>query len=74
MEARRTNIDVLGLDAKRRDELLERLEDERLAFGFLRAFETERLDGVLLEHQPARLVRLELGQLEAACAKIHRQK
>ena len=73
METRRADIDFLGLDAQRRDEFLKRLEDEHLALRFLRTFEAKRLDGVLFEHKAARLVCLELSQLQAACAKIHRQ-
>jgi hypothetical protein len=72
--ARRADVDVPRLDALFNERFLKRLEDDRLARGFRRAFGAERLDGKSLESQPARLVDFKLRQLEAARPKIHRQK
>ena len=72
MEARGADVDVLGLDALLGQQLLQGLENRRLARGFLRAFGAERLEAVLLQAQAAGFVDFELGQLEAARPKINR--
>ena len=74
METRGADIDVSGLDTLFGQELLERLENRRLARGFLRAFGSERLERVLLQAQAAGFIDFELGQLEAAGSEINGQK
>ena len=74
VEARGADVDVPGLDALFGQQFLQRLEDGRLARGFLRALGAERLEAVLLQAQAAGLVDFKLGQLEAARPEINRQK
>ncbi|OQC27180.1 MAG: hypothetical protein BWX68_00241 [Verrucomicrobia bacterium ADurb.Bin063] len=72
VEPRGADIDLPGLDPLLGQDLLQRLENHRLAGAFLRPLRAQRLEAVLLQPQPARLVDLELGQLETARAKINR--
>ena len=67
-------LTLAGLDALLGQHLLQRLQDRRLAGRLLRSLGPERLDAVLLQAQPAGLVDLKLGQLEAARPEINRQK
>ena len=74
MEARRADVDVLGLDPLLGEHPLQRLLNGRFACRFLRPFSPERLQAVLLQPQPARLVDFELRQLETAGPKINGEK
>ena len=74
VKSRRADVDAFGLDAFFSNQLLQGLEDGRFARGLLCAFRAERLEAVLLQPQTTGLIDFKLGQLEAACPKIDRQK
>ena len=74
VEARGADVDAPGLDALFGQQLLQGLENRRLARGLLRPFGPERLETVLLQAQAAGFVDLELGQLEAARPEINGEK
>ncbi len=71
MEARGADVDIPGLDPFFGQQILQHLEDHRLAGRFLGSFGPQRLEAVLLQAQAAGLVNLELGQLQAARTEIN---
>jgi hypothetical protein len=52
VEARGADVDVFGFDALFGQRFLQRLEDDRLARGILRAFRAERLIAKFLSRKP----------------------
>ena len=71
VEARSTGVDLFGAEVLFCQDFCQGLAEDFFAGGFLRAFNTQGFDAILLQGQPAGLVLFELRHFEASCAKIY---